>query len=248
MIWSLLIPSAQPETILVGTCPPAVYRSDDNGASWRKLPIPLTEECPPLVYSRVTSLLADPSDANTLWVGVEIGGIWRSADGGEQWQSLSEGLSSQDIHALAIVPGSPRRLLASTNNDLNVSLDEGQTWQPQNVRATFPHAYCRGLQARADDPQILFLGNGNGPPGTTGTLQMSRDGGQTWQAAELAPLPNSTVWTFAVSPTLPNLIFGAAVNGCLYRSRDGGATWAKCRHEFGEVRALALAAPSSAGQ
>ena len=38
---------------------------------------------------------------------------------------MGKGLSSQDIHALVHLPGG--RLLASTNNDVNVSLDEGDT-------------------------------------------------------------------------------------------------------------------------
>lgn len=241
IIWSLLVHPQQPETLFVGTCPPALYRSQDGGASWQKLDAELPE-CPPLIHSRVTCLLADPNDADTIWAGVEIGGVWRSRDGGNHWEALSEGLSSQDIHGLAILPGSPRRLLASTNNDLNLSTDEGATWQPQNVKAVFPHAYCRGIQAKADDPNTLFLGNGDGPPGSTGVLQISRDGGLTWERANLPATPNSTIWTFATNAAAPALIFAASVSGDLYRSDDGGNTWAICRREFGEIRSLALTA------
>jgi photosystem II stability/assembly factor-like uncharacterized protein len=241
VLWSLLIPPQRPDTLFVGACPSALYRSEDAGASWQKLAIALTPECGPLLYSRVTCLVADPREEKTVWAGVEIDGVWRSQDGGEHWQRLSEGLSSQDIHALAIVPGQPRTLLAATNNDLNLSQDEGATWQPQHVQARFPHAYCRGLQIRLDDPQTVFLGNGNGPPGTSGTLQVSGDGGRTWRAAALPTPPNSTIWTFAANAATPGLLFCASVNGYLYRSEDGGATWAKCPHEFGEVRSLALA-------
>ena len=111
------------------------------------------------------------------------------------------------------------------------------------MKQFFPHGYCRGIVAKADDPQTLFLGNGNGPPGTTGSLQVSRDGGATWQQASLPQIPNSTVWTFAVNAAKsPLCVFAASINGYLYRSRDGAATWQKCAHEFGEVRALALVA------
>lgn len=240
VVWSLLISPHKPETLLVGVCPPALYRSEDGGATWKNLDAPFTRECPPIRYSRVTCLLTDPADPNTLWAGVEIDGIWRSADNGSSWEQLGEGLSSQDIHALALVPGSPRRLFACTNNDLNLSTDEGRTWQPQNVKEKFPHGYCRGLQAKADDPRTLFLGNGNGPPGTTGSLQVSKDGGETWRQAALPVPPNSTLWTFGVSAAFPALVFAAAINGYLYRSEDGGETWTKCRHEFGEIRALAI--------
>lgn len=239
LVWSVLVHPQEPDTLFVGTCPSAVYRSRDAGVSWEKLDVPLMAECGPIVYSRVTTLIADPDDTHTIWAGIEIDGVRRSRDGGDTWETLDTGLSSRDVHALAIVPGAPRRLLAATNNDLNVSTDEGQSWEPQQVKEKFPWGYCRAIAAKADDPHTLFLGNGNGPPGTAGSLQISRDGGASWQNASLAPEPNSTIWAFATNPADANLIFAASVNGTLYRSDDGGRSWHQCHHEFGEVRALA---------
>lgn len=239
VIWSLLIHPRNPDLLFVGTCPSAFYRSQNGGLTWEKLAAALTPECVPIRYSRVTCLLADPEEPETIWAGVEIDAVWRSRDLGETWERLSAGLSSTDIHGLAIVPGAPRTLLATTNNDLNLSMDEGATWTPQGVKEIFPHGYCRGIVAKSDDPRVLFLGNGNGPPGTTGSLQISHDGGATWQQAALPQTPNSTVWTFAVTLSSPDLVFAGTVNGYLYRTRDGGATWQKCFHEFGELRALA---------
>jgi len=239
-VWSLLISPYDPDLIFAGTCPSGLYRSRDGGASWEKLGAALSPECKPIFYSRVTCLLADPVERNTVWAGVEIDAVWRSDDAGDTWQRLDAGLSSLDIHGLAIVPGTPKTLLATTNNDLNISQDNGATWQPQRVRETFPFAYCRGIAARTDSPAILFLGNGNGPPGTAGALQISQDGGLTWRQADLPTPPNSTIWTFATHPGNADLIFCVSINGYLYRSQDGGASWHKCAHEFGEVRSLAI--------
>jgi photosystem II stability/assembly factor-like uncharacterized protein len=238
LIWSLLIHPQAPNRLYVGLCPPAVYASEERGDTWQKLDIPLTPECPPIRYSRVTTLVADPDDPETLWVGVEIDGLWCSRDRGEHWERRSEGLSSQDVHGFAIVSGTPRTLLVTTNNDLNMSRDEGITWEPQQVTQQFPHGYCRGIQAKRDDNRTLFLGNGNGPPGTTGALQITQDGGKTWRQASLTPTPNSTIWTFGTSAQNPNLVFALSVNGYLYRSEDGGETWVKCLHEFGEARSI----------
>jgi photosystem II stability/assembly factor-like uncharacterized protein len=190
----------------------------------------------------VTCILADPTDEKVIWAGIEIDGIRRSADGGRSWENLGEGLSSPDIHGLVVLPGPPKTLLASTNNDLNLSVDEGRTWQPQNVKAQFPWAYCRGIMQKADDPNTLFVGNGNGPPGTAGALQISRDGGRTWQAASLPVPPNSTVWTFANAASVSSEILCATVHGYVYRSQDSGETWSKLAREFGEIRSLALTA------
>ncbi len=239
-IWSALVHPKDPNLIFVGTCPSALYRSRDGGVTWEKLNAALTPECPPIVYSRVTCIRADPNSDSTIWAGVEIDCVWRSDDSGDTWLRLAEGLSSPDIHDLAFLPGAPGTVFASTNNDLNISRDNGATWQPQQVKSSFPFAYCRGLAAKTDDPNTLLLGNGNGPPGTDGALQISRDAGATWRQAALPTPPNSTIWTFATHPGAPDLLFCASIHGQVYRSEDGAETWRKCAHEFGEVRSLAL--------
>jgi photosystem II stability/assembly factor-like uncharacterized protein len=178
---------------------------------------------------------------------VEVDGLWRSDDDGATWIRASEGLSSQDVHGIAIVPatnGRPRTVLATTNNDLNESTDDGRTWRMRNVGSQFPWSYCRGIAARADAPQVLFLGNGDGPPGTIGALWRSLDAGATWQRCELPGVPNSTIWSFAVHAADAAVICAYSVSGEVYLSRDGGDHWKKLAREFGEIRAFAWAPTS----
>jgi photosystem II stability/assembly factor-like uncharacterized protein len=240
LIWSLLIHPQRPDTLFVGTCPPALYRSDNGGNAWEKLDVPLNRDCPPIRYNRVTCIVADPTNAEHLWAGVEIDGLWRSRDGGRTWQRSDVGMSSADIHSLAILPGGEKTLVASTNNDLNLSVDDGATWQPQRVIDRFLDDYCRGLLVKANDPNVVYVGNGTGPPGNEGAIQISRDAGRTWRAAPLPGPTNSTIWTFATNAALPDLIYAVTVLGQLFKTEDGGETWHKCRHEFGEVRSLAV--------
>jgi photosystem II stability/assembly factor-like uncharacterized protein len=242
-IWSVLIHSANPERIVVGVCPSAIYCSPDGGQSWSQAKIKVVQECPRIMHTRVTTLVADPHEPDTIWAGVEIDGLFRSRDGGRSFERIGAGLSSQDIHALAIVPenGHPRRLLAATNNDLNLSRDNGETWEPLRIQQALPWPYCRALAQPCGDPEAVLLGNGNGPPGSAGVVARSADGGLTWKAAAMPGLANSTMWNFAVHPENVELIYASSVSGELYRSTDRGQTWEKLAREFGEIRALAWA-------
>jgi photosystem II stability/assembly factor-like uncharacterized protein len=193
------------------------------------------------MHTRVTTLTADPTEPKTVWMGVEIGGLHRSRDGGQTWQAVGRGLSSLDIHALAIVPGNgqSKRMLASTNNDVNLSIDGGETWQPLQVRRMLPWSYCRGLAQLPNRPEVVFLGNGDGPPGSAGLVARSTDSGAGWQPACMPGQANSTLWNFAVHAADPDLVYASSVSGEVYRSTNAGANWEKLVKEFGEIRALA---------
>jgi photosystem II stability/assembly factor-like uncharacterized protein len=240
-IWSLLLLPQQPDVILAGTCPSRLFRSGDGGRTWTEPGANMMQDCPRIIHTRVTALAADLRDADTVWTGVEIDGLHRSRDAGHTFQKVGSGLSSQDIHGLAIVPGSggSRHLLASTNNDLNLSSDDGDTWQQLHVGQSLPWSYCRGLVQKCGQPEVVLMGNGDGPPGSVGMVARSTDGGRSWRTAQMPGQANSTLWNFAVHAADPELIYASSVSGEVYRSTDSGASWSKLDREFGEIRALA---------
>ncbi|MHB1425361.1 MAG: WD40/YVTN/BNR-like repeat-containing protein [Gemmataceae bacterium] len=243
-VWSLWIAPRRPEVLIAGTCPSRLFHSEDGGHTWSEAAARLERECPRLFWTRVTCILGDPDDPDHLWAGVEIDGVHHSRDGGRIWQAIGSGLSSRDIHALVLVPaqgGRPRRLLAATNNDLNVSEDDGATWLPLHIGEAMPWSYCRTLIQPCGRPEEILLGNGDAPPGSAGVIGLSRDGGRTWTLADMPSRANSTLWNFAVHPADSRLIYASSVSGQLYRSLDGGASWQRLPREFGEVRALAWA-------
>src|SRR5947209_7679269 len=122
-IWSILLLPSNPDMIVVGTCPPRLFHSADGGRTWTEPAVGMQQECPRIMHNRVTTLVADGLDPESVWAGVEIDGLYRSRDEGRTWRKVNaQGLSSQDIHAVAVIPpanGRPKRLLAATNNDLN---------------------------------------------------------------------------------------------------------------------------------
>lgn len=240
-VWALAQDPHNPDIIYAGTRPAAFFRSDDAGATWHELNVPGLAKFAQanMGPTRVTQILISAADPGAIWATVEIGGIFRSGDGGRTWERRDTGLLSADVHGVACIKNATGAvvLFATTNQGLHRSDDGGLNWHFQELDA--PWQYTRAIVPRADGDATLFLTNGNGPPGSTGILWRSTDYGSTWRKTTLPTAGlNSTPWCVATHPSNPRLLFLATNLGQLYRSEDGGDTWLRLPHEFGEVRSL----------
>lgn len=104
------------------------------GDKWRKL-----EKLPELPVS----LAVAPSDPQVLYAGTPSSGVYRSTDGGQNWQAVSAGLdpvpgASLRVTALAVDADNPERVVAATAYGIGSqlaaggvyeSLDGGQQWR-----------------------------------------------------------------------------------------------------------------------
>src|SRR3989441_1187203 len=91
-------------------CRDGVPLRRDRGESWRELdallelPSQPNWSFPPRPWtSHVRWIAPSPYDANLLLVGIELGGLMRSSDGGESWQDHRPG-AQPDVHSLAWHP------------------------------------------------------------------------------------------------------------------------------------------------
>jgi photosystem II stability/assembly factor-like uncharacterized protein len=239
-VWKIAFDPVDPDTIFAGTRPAALFRSKDGGQNWQQLRVDMVEDCPNVGVPRVTALTVDPSDRNIVWAGVEVDGVRRSLDGGETWTRIAGGLSDPDIHDVAVcAAGNARTVLTSTPREIFASSDRGESWQGLGVGKRFGLPYCRGLALKTDDPNTVFVATGDAAVGSTGAIQRSKDGGHSWQQAELPVEPNSPIWAFATHPADPGRVVACSHYGELFASHDAGDSWAKLRREFTEIRALA---------
>jgi photosystem II stability/assembly factor-like uncharacterized protein len=237
--WTLAIDPVEPDTIFAGTRPSAVFRSQDGGQRWEKLSMELAEECRDVVIPRVSVLKVDPENHRNIWAGIEVDGVRRSLDGGDTWTTIGSGLDDPDIHDIALSGGQPNTIFATTPKEIFASANGGESWLALEVMKQFSHAYIRPIRLKEDNPQVIFVGHGNNRPPTTGSIERSTDGGNTWESLPLPVEPNSYILCIATHPSDPNLVIATSRFGELYRSFDGGDSWQKLRQEFSEVRGLA---------
>lgn len=230
-----------PNFIIAGTRPAALYRSENNGETWTRLNFDNGIQPPFINTHRVTSIKFDSVDPDTIWVTIEIDGIWRSKDRGETWERIGAEIPDQDIHNVEFADLADERwILAATEIGLFRSKDDGASFHKVEI-PDLPFHYFRCLVRRADNSGVMFLSIGDRPSGDDSMLLRTRDYGETWEVVDLPGAQNTTIWHIAVNEADPMIVFCISIFGEVYRSLDGGEIWEKMDKFLGEAREIAWA-------
>jgi photosystem II stability/assembly factor-like uncharacterized protein len=241
-----LAASAADGTVYAGTEPSRLFRSDDGGESWRELdallelPSRPTWSFPPRPWtSHVRWIAPSPHDPDLLLVGIELGGLMRSSDGGQSWQDHRPG-AQPDVHSLAWHPRTPGRAYEAGGGGAAFSTDAGESWQPADEGRD--RHYTWSVAVESDDPDCWYISASTGPYAAHGGRDPQariyrRRGGELWQLLKGGlpePLP---AMPYALVATDGRLFAGLA-DGQLWESRDRGDSWTPLRLESNSVTAL----------
>jgi photosystem II stability/assembly factor-like uncharacterized protein len=228
--------------IYAGTEPAHLWVSTDFGKSWRDFPslrdVPSVEKWtfpgPPFL-GHVKTIAFDPNDPDIIYVGVEVGGAFKTTDGGKTWRELNVEEFDVDVHRLLINPDQPNDVYMATGKGLFHSLTAGDRWHPVTLpegRIGYPDA----LIALPENPNVMFTAGAKQNPGAWRTthaalarVARSRDAGKTWQYLE-GGLPleaRANIETITLE-TYPGgfALFAGTTDGEVFLSDDEGEHWA----------------------
>jgi hypothetical protein len=241
-VFSLAV-SAADGAVYAGTEPSRLFRSDDRGERWSELeallelPSRPTWSFPPRPWtSHVRWIAPSRHDADLLLVGIELGGLMRSSDGGQSWQDHRPG-AQRDVHSLAWHPHTAGHAYEAGGGGAAFSTDEGETWQAADDGRDRHYTWSVTV-----DSNCWYVSASTGPSAAHGRRDPQariyrRRHGERWQ--QLAgglpePLP---AMPYALLATDARLFAGLA-DGQLWESRDQGDTWTRLRLSGEELGAL----------
>ncbi len=124
-----------------------VFRSDDAGATWKRINEERRLRQRAFYYTRI---YADPQDPDVMYVLNT--GFYRSTDGGETYQSIR--VPHGDNHDLWIAPSDPDRMINTNDGGGNVSFNGGQSWTEQD----YPTAQFYRVETTNHDPYFICGG------------------------------------------------------------------------------------------
>jgi photosystem II stability/assembly factor-like uncharacterized protein len=234
-----LAASPADDTVYAGTEPSHLFRSDDRGRSWRELeslldlPSRPTWSFPPRPWtSHVRWIAPSPHDAALLLVGIELGGLMRSTDGGATWEDHRPG-AQPDVHSLTWHPHVEGRAYEAGGGGAAFSEDEGETWQPADDGRD--RHYTWSVAVDPDDPELWYVSASTGPFAAHGRGDpqariFRRHGSDPWR-----PLAGGLPEPLPAMPyalvTSDGRLFAGLADGQIWESRDRGDTWRPCALE-----------------
>ncbi len=204
------------------------------------------------IGNRLTSVAGVSSDPLIYYVGAAAGGVWKTVDGGLNWEPIFDDQEVHSIGAIAVAPSDPMTVYVGTGESSirsNVSMgdgvykseDGGETWTHLGLKKS---GRISRIVVHPDNPNLVYvgaLGHAYAPQKERG-LFMSDDGGISWKHT-LYIDDNTGISDIVMDPNNSRVLFAGAwqlklktwirVSGGpgsgIFKSTDGGLSWEKLK-------------------
>jgi photosystem II stability/assembly factor-like uncharacterized protein len=217
----------------------------------------------PFRGGRVTAVSGVASQPLVYYFGATGGGVWKTTDGGINWEPITDnsvfgtgsvgaiGLSDSDPNTIYVGMGeSPIRGNVSHGDGVYKSIDAGKTWKKVGLEDTRQIARIRVHPRNPDLVYVAALGHTFGPNEQRGIFR-SKDGGKTWEKIFYRG-DKAGASDLIFDPTNANILYAGfwevyrkpwtlesgGPGGGIFKSTDGGDTWQTITRNTGLPKSL----------
>jgi hypothetical protein len=214
--------------VWAGTEPSALFVSRDGGENWeertalQEIPSKPRWSFPPRPWtSHVRWIAPSPHAPQLLLVGIELGGVMRTTDGGASFADHRPG-AQLDCHCLAWHPSVEGRAYETAGGGAAWSADGGESWEPADEGRD--RNYCWALAVDPADPDRWWCSASTGP--------MAAHGGRDaqariyrWEDGRWHPLTDVLGRMPYALLARDGALYAGYSDGLLQASEDGGESW-----------------------
>ena len=216
-----------------------VYKSLDGGASWRNMGLKES--------GHISMIRVHPDDSDTVWVAAQgplwnsggDRGLYRTTDGGENWERLLDIDADTGVNEFVIDPADADVIVASSyqrrrhvwtlinggpGSGIHKTTDGGKTWRKITRGVPKGDLGRIGLAAAPSKPNLLYAiieadDEGKG-------VYRSTDFGESWEKRSGHMTTSPQYYNeLVVDPNDPDVVY--SVDTFTHRSEDGGKTWSR---------------------
>jgi photosystem II stability/assembly factor-like uncharacterized protein len=197
---------------------------------------------------RSAAVAGVPGKPNLFYMGATGGGVWRTTDGGQTWESISDGYFGGSIGAVAVseannnviyVGGGEKTVRGNVSYGYGMwkSLDAGKTWEELGLANS---RHISRIRIHPQNPDVVFvavMGDLFKDTEERGVYK-SIDGGKTWKrvlftnagagAVDLIMEPGNPRVLYATTWQIrrtPYSLESGGPGSKMFKSTDGGETW-----------------------
>jgi photosystem II stability/assembly factor-like uncharacterized protein len=198
--------------------------------------------------ARINTVAVHPNDEDIIYVGFSRGGVWRTTDGGINWEPIFDDQLFLAIGDIEFDSANPDIIYVGTGdpnisshpgigNGVYKSQDGGDTWEHLGLA---PQCIISQVRVHPENPDIVFAAAMGLPfeRNNERGLYRSDDAGQSWSQV-LFISDQAGIIDMALHPTNPDIIYAAGwdrirsntesiITGTgakIYKTTNGGNDW-----------------------